>query len=117
MTLDTVTTVAIGRNGPDGPMNEHHWNLFQSSVRIACERFGTVVACTTGQAVGSDDDREGQPEETAIVVVINVTDEATLRSRIAYFLRTFDQTSACFATDRAHEPVFNTETGARPVSA
>lgn len=116
ITLDSVLTVAIGRNGQDGqPMNTGQWLAFQARVRLCLEHHGaTVVAHTVGGGVGSDGVNDGADEESTVFVAINPVDLLGLRHDLAQTLRAFDQHSACFAFDLAHEPVFATSDGFRP---
>ncbi len=114
MILDTVLTVAIGRNLPNGtPLSDGMWRAFRADVRELSEQYGTVVAATIGYAVGSDGVNDGATEETAVFVVINVRNVARLRQLVAYTLDTFGMSSACFAFDGAHEPCFPTDNGFR----
>jgi hypothetical protein len=118
ITLDSVLTVAIGRNGQAGdPLPDHAWDLFQREVASSLlATGGTIVAHTTGGGLGSDGVNNGQEEESCVFVVINVGDPDRVRRLVAWDLGHFDQSSACFAFDLAHEPVFATPSGFRPAS-
>jgi hypothetical protein len=118
ITLDSVLTVAIGRNGQDGqPMTTADWLLFQHNVAAELvSAGGTIVAHTVGGGLGSDGVNEGSEEESAVFVAINVEDLNGARRNVAQWLREFGQSSACFAFDMAHEPVFATPSGFRPAS-
>lgn len=118
ITLDSVLTVAIGRNGQDGtPMRTSDWLLFQAKVAGALVHAGgTIVAHTVGGGLGSDGVNEGSEEESAVFVAINVKDLNGARRGLAGVLRGFGQSSAAFAFDMAHEPVFPTADGFRPES-
>lgn len=114
--LDTVLTVAVGRNGPDGkPMSSWRWSNFRSNVRTVLSAYGTVVAETTGGGVGSDGVNDGEEEESAVFVAINVHSLDAVRSLLARLLHNYGQSSACFAYDDVHEPCFPTLNGYRPV--
>lgn len=117
VTLDAVLTVAIGRNGADGtPMSDHDWELFQRSVKCTLNVYGTVVChALSVSAVGSDGLNDGQDEESAVFIAVNVDDEELVRKLIGQKLARFEQTSACFSVDHYHEPVFaGTTDGYRP---
>lgn len=114
--LDSVLTIAIGRNNSNGqPLNDARWEEFQDSIKqlFTIDRTGIVVAHTTGGGVGSDGVNEMASEESAVFVAINVNDATTMRQRLARVLKHYGQSSACFALDLAHEPVFTTENGYR----
>lgn len=114
---DTVITVAIGAETPNGTLLPNDLKAAAKAVRLAIEAVGgTVVAMTYGEGVASDDDRLGTPEATAVVLAINTNPDLGeyLRFRIADILRAFEMTSACYAVDSRHEPVFNTSDGSRP---
>lgn len=116
MILDTVLTVAIGRNDATGTaMYPGEWARFRRDVRTLCDRSATVVAETVGTAIGSDGPNDGTPEETAVYVMINPTGDfdTSFRAALADVLATYSTTSACFAIDRTHEPVFATTDGWR----
>ena len=115
--LDTVLTVAIGRNLADGtPMDDERWSLFQWSVRHLLDAHGTVVChALSVAAVGSDGVNDGAEEDSAVFIVVNPADEQLLRRRLGDELTGFGQTSACFSVDHFHEPVFaGTTDGYRP---
>lgn len=116
ITLDSVLTVAIGRNQQDGtPLADTDWNTFQRVVGITLERHGgIVVAHTHGGGIGSDGGNAGVLEESAVFVAINIDDLLGARRDLAPVLKAFGQSSACFAFDMAHEPVFATTDGFRP---
>lgn len=115
MQLDSVLTVAIGRNGSDGtPMNFIDWELFQTEVQNTVNERATLVY--TGQseaAIGSDGNNDGQEEDSFAIIAINVNNTNDLRWELARILKKFGQGSACFSYDSAHEPVFATDTGWR----
>lgn len=115
ITLDSVLTVAIGRNGSDGtPMDDLFWESFQSKVAAELvSAGGTIVAHTTGGGQGSDGVNDGEDEESCVFVAINVRALDGARQGIAGELRAFGQSSAAFAFDMAHEPVFATPDGFR----
>lgn len=115
--LDSVLTVAIGRNCSDGSaLWDDDWSSFQERVKVLLSEYGTVVAAAVGHGVGSDGVNDSQAEETAVFVVVNAYKFLTsgLRPMLAALLREYGQTSACFAYDLYHEPVFNTVDGGRP---
>lgn len=120
VTLDTVLTVAVGRNGADGaPMSGSDWEIFRSNLRtvLSDSDTGGLVVCEalSVQAVGSDGVNEGADEESAVFIVVNPADEATVRLAVRDELQLFGQTSACFSVDHLHEPVFaGTRDGYRP---
>lgn len=118
ITLDSVLTVAIGRNQADGtPMNTGQWLAFQHEVAASLlATGGTIVAHTLGGGLGSDGVNADQEEESCVFVVINVGRLDEVRRLVAMDLDRFDQSSACFAFDTAHEPVFATADGFRPSS-
>lgn len=117
-TLDTVVTVAIGAETPNGTILPRDMVAAAAMVKTALQAAGaTIVATTHGQGVASDDDRLGTPEPTAVIVAINPDPDriGLMRYRIADVLRAFDMTSACCAIDGAHEPVWAaTLDGSRP---
>jgi hypothetical protein len=116
--LDTVLTVAIGRNGADGqPMSDPQWSRFQTETASRIQGNGAKVVChaLSVAAVGSDGSNDGQDEESAVFVAINPTDELELRRQLGTLLARFGQSSACFSLDHFHEPVFaGTTDGYRP---
>jgi len=116
MQLDSVLTVAIGRNRSNGdPLDNYLWTEFQGAISAILQEHGTLVAATSGEGVGSDDENEGKPEDTAVFVAINVRNLPQVRRSVAATLQTFGQSSAAFALDTAHEPVFAaTVNGFRP---
>jgi hypothetical protein len=115
MGLDSVLTLAIGRNGADGkPMSEQRWNSFQSEVRNAIIEVGTpVFAGTADNAIGSDGRNDGVQEDSYAIIAINVKEPRTLRAKVAGIIGKYEQGSACFSIDTAHEPVFSTKDGWR----
>lgn len=116
--LDSVLTIAIGRNLSDGtPMTDVHWARFQAQVVDAVDTAGGTIVChaVTDDAVGSDGVNDGEAEQSAVFVVINVRWLGYLRRRLSAILADHGQTSACFAFDMGHEPVFaGTTDGYRP---
>ncbi len=123
--LDSVLTIAIGRitNGlsvvqqvrgpqPAQPLSELQWSLFREEVFTLAEQFGTVVSF--GDVIGVTSDQPDQEEEDSYVLVVINADVAALRPRLAEVLHRYGATSACFAHDADHEPVFDTEDGFRP---
>jgi hypothetical protein len=122
--LDTVITVAIGDVGPAGQLSPGDWLYFQDEVRATLDKYATVVAQTSGQGLRSDDElgpdgnlvTPGHDiEQTAVFVAINPHDiELGFRRDLARILKRYGQTSACFAIDPKHEPVFTTPDGYRP---
>ena len=121
MTNDTVITVAIGRNGPDGtPMADALWSDFRAVVRAdVAYCVDAVVFTGTGTASGSDGTNLHAPEESYAVIGINPHEGMVrmLRIFLADRLVEYRQTSACMAIDGAHEPVWNTADGSRPSGA
>lgn len=112
--LDKVLTLAIGRNTQDGtPLSDYKWRKFQTQARGVLSEYATVVAHTRGRGVGSDDDNNGKPEQSAIIVAINPRDAQKARERLAQLLPEYGQGSAAFSYDEAHEPVFATSDGFR----
>ena len=116
--LDSVLTVAIGRNGLDGtPLAPSAWRDFQEKVAgFLVLAGGTIVAHTTGHGLTSDGDTAGSEEESCVFVAINVEDLDRARKGVARALRKVEQSSACFAFDGAHDPVFPTANGFRPAA-
>lgn len=117
MILDSVLTLAIGRNTRTGrTLSDADWHAFRTDVRtLITAHGGAVVADTFGPGVGSDGVNEWEPEDSCVIVAINVPDpDKALRRAIASVLRRYEASSACFAIDAAHEPVFaDTYTGWR----
>ncbi len=114
MKLDAVTTIAVGELDRNGvPLSVPSWRSLCTDIRLICQTLGTLVAEAQGCGATSDQD-DTYDEATAVFIVINVADLPTLRRAIATRLHAYDLTSACFATDAAHEPVFNTTDGSRP---
>ena len=113
---DRVLTIAIGDATPYGngtvPAPDFR-RAGQSIARSVRQRGGTVYALTQGAGVGSDDDRNGVTERTIIILAGNVRDVAGLRRDVSSVLQSYGMTSACFALDRSHEPVFDTADGSR----
>lgn len=117
MKLDTVTTIAIGEIAVDGlPITLKGWHDLRAWLTRIAEAHGTVVATADGRGVTSDQPDE-QGERTFVVIVINVNDLGSLRENVAYALKRYGLTSACFATDHHHEPAFATDNGFRPAPA
>lgn len=115
MTLDTVTTIAIGDIDASGsPLHPDAWNRVRTAVAARSDAHGTVVATAHGAGITSDQPDE-LSEQTFVVIVINVDDLTSLRESVADALRRYGLSSACFATDHAHEPAFATPNGYRPV--
>jgi hypothetical protein len=112
MTLDKVITIAIGRNNANGPLDDVTWSEFRTQAYEIVGAHAQIVAYTSGSGVGSDDEREGQGEETAVILAVNPT-KPGLRQAIASLLLKYGQSSACFAQDRAHRPVWATKSGNR----
>lgn len=114
MVLDKVLTLAIGRNNSKGEvLPEGKWTEFQQRARAILSEEGLVVAHAIGEAKGSDGVNEGAEEDTAVIVVINPKDAQKARTRLAALLPEYGQSSAAFAYDAEHEPVFPTATGFR----
>lgn len=114
MQLDCVLTLAIGRNyGDNVPLSNRRWNNFQCKLREVVSKQATVVGFSSGNGVGSDEGRNGEEEETAILVAINPKDVTVLRASVAQVIKHYQQSSAAFAIDNAHEPVFATKDGTR----
>lgn len=115
-TLDTVLTIAVGRNGSDGvPMDDHTWDQFQFTVATLVGTFATVVGHGVGDGIGSDGIMDGVGEDSYIVVAVNPSDELALRAHLSDVLGRFGQSSACFSVDHFHEPCFaGTTDGFRP---
>lgn len=117
ITLDTVLTVAIGRNGQDGrPLTDSLWAGFQRQVLDLLKGEGTVVChALSVSAVGSDGVNEGVEEDSAVFIAVNVRNEEVVRATLSNLLGAYGQTSACFAMDHFHEPAFaGTIDGYRP---
>lgn len=116
--LDSVLTIAIGRNLPDGkPMSDDHWAQFQFEVATEIDRSGGTLVCHARSdfAVGSDGANDGAEEESAVFLVVNVARLDALRRELSGVIADYGQTSACFSFDLAHEPVFaGTTDGYRP---
>lgn len=113
MKLDKVITIAIGRDGRNGTLKSSTWLEFIRLTRTTISTHATLVAAATGAGVGSDDDRDGKPEETAVFVAVNPDNVSKLRSELASLLSRYGQSSACFALDTHHEPAWATATGER----
>ena len=114
---DRVTTIALGDLRHDGSRIPAD-GFERIAERVAAEaeaRGGTVYAVTYGEGVGSDGDNDGEAERSAVILVGNLDDVAGLRRHVAEALRASGLTSAAFATDGEHEPVFDTPTGERRV--
>jgi hypothetical protein len=114
--LDSVLTVAIGRNTADGsPLSDADWSDFQAEVARDLGVFGTIVGSASGSGIGSDGVNTGQDEESAIFVALVDCDQlGSCRASLAGLIGRYGQSSACFAYDLAHEPVFPTVDGFRP---
>lgn len=114
MVLDKVLTLAIGRNNSSGKaLPENKWQEFQERAHSVLAKQGYVVAHAVGEAKGSDGVNEGAEEDTAVIVVINPRDAQKARTELAKLLPEYGQSSAAFAYDSSHEPVFPTENGYR----
>jgi hypothetical protein len=111
--LDRVLTIAIGRDGQNGTLSRGKWLSFRRQCKQIAGKYATVVAFTKGAGIGSDDDRDGVPEDSAVLVCINPVDVDQLRQELAHLLPQYGQSSAAFAVDAAHEPVFATNDGRR----
>lgn len=113
---DRVIAIAFGDRDRDGrKVDEYSWRALRPLIRGVVEMCGgTVYAITEGPGVGSDGVNAGEPEGSMIVLAGNVRDVAKLRRYVAALLRDIDSSSACFALDSAHEPVFaHNENGGR----
>jgi hypothetical protein len=114
MVLDKVLTVAIGRNTSAGQaMPRSKWQQFQARAKAALAQEGLVVAHAIGDATGSDGVNEGADEDTAVIVCINPRNVERARQSLATLLPQYGQSSAAFAYDSGHEPVFPTQNGYR----
>lgn len=113
---DRVLTIALGDLLPDGSrLRRSLFYAIAGSIAGAVDDHGgTVYAITYGDGFGSDGVNDGAPEHSAVILAGNVADVAGLRRYVATMLRRSGMTSAACALDYAHEPVFNTPTGARP---
>jgi microsomal dipeptidase-like Zn-dependent dipeptidase len=117
MKLDSVTTIAIGRINADGQnLPRRTWFQACDQLTAIADRYGTIVAKAYGEGLTSDQGPTTYDEDTYVVVLINVADLDALRRHVAMFLRDIGGSSACFATDAEHEPVFPTANGLRPVA-
>jgi hypothetical protein len=117
MELDKVLTVAIGRNNAQNvPMSDSQWDNFILRIGDIMESATTVVFAGYGNAIQSDCLHAGQHEESYAIIGINPTNVRELRADIASLIWSYDQTSAAFALDAAHEPVFDTVGGSRPIA-
>ena len=116
MQLDRVTTIAIGDLDADGVrIADDTFRRSADRIAAAVERHGgTVYAVTFGDGIGSDAGNEGAAERSAVILCGNVVHPEWLRYDVASVLLDMGGSSACFATDAAHEPVFNTIDGRRP---
>ena len=120
--LDTVVTLAIGRNLADGtPMADARWADFQT-LCLEDMRYCTrlVVFSGNGSGLCSDGVHDGTPEESFVVIAINPRNHVyveLLREWIAAHLVEFGQVSAALAIDAHHTPVWATPNGERPVAA
>ena len=112
MKLDQVVTVAIGRmdrNGNNLPLSS--WTDVRDWVKDDCDANkywwgGTIVAEGDIRGVTSDQDTQSH-EDSYVVLVVNVEDVDRLRKEIALSIGAFKLTSACYAVDSTHEPVFS----------
>jgi hypothetical protein len=117
ITLDSVLTVAVGRNQANGkPLSDEAWTQFQTEVALELQLRGTVVGHGTGNGVGTDGLNDGQGEENAIwLALVEVHKLAPLRKALAAIIGRYGQSTAAFSYDLAHEPVFSSTTdGFRP---
>ena len=111
MTLDQILTVAIGTLDSNG-RRIREFVLFERDILDVMELAGyTIVAETHGYGLTSDQPDE-TTEDTSVFVGIN-GDADKARPLVAGVLKTYGASSACFAIDSAHEPVFATEDGYR----
>ena len=113
---DRVLTIAFGDLDRDGrKIDGYSWRALRHLARVGVEMCGgTVYAITEGPGVGSDGVNAGESEGSMIVLAGNVRDVAKLRRYVAALLRDIDASSACFALDSVHEPVFaHNEDGSR----
>ena len=116
--LDSVLTVVIGRNGQDGqPLSDEAWDAFRLATLTMITAYGPVVGSASGSGIGSDGANDGQDEDSAVfIALVDVNSLAALRRALAPILARFGQTTAAFAYDLEHEPVFSTTTdGFRPL--
>ena len=107
--LDTVLTIAIG--GID-----HLWSALDEIEKLVIQHGGQVFGMFEG--FGFTSDTEPRTTETSGVVLVGNVPTVHidgLRRTVAEVLRTYGTTSACFAIDPAHEPVWNTTDGARRI--
>ena len=116
MKLDKVLTIAIGRNDANGePLSGAQWLDFCSRLDEIVAAHGTIVfAGSSDYAIGSDGANDGEQEESYALIAINPEDVRGLREDIASLLWVNRQTSAAFALDSTHEPVWYTIGGDRP---
>jgi len=116
MKLDKVLTIAIGRNDANGiALSDSQWADFTARLDEIVAAHATVVF--TGHsdyAIGSDGANDSEQEESYAIIAINPEDTVGLRADVASLLWVNRQTSACFALDGAHEPVWYTIGGDRP---
>jgi hypothetical protein len=115
VTLDRVTTIAIGDLDANGTrIPDHRFRRAVSRIDfLVTLHGGTVYAVAYGEGVTSDQPEE-QTERSAIILCGNVEDLGSLRKSVSVVLETIGGSSACFATDHAHEPTFaHTEDGFR----
>jgi len=113
---DRVLTIALGDLLPDGSRvpRATFYAIAGEIAGAVDDHGGTVYAITYGDGFGSDGANDGVPEHSAVILAGNVADVAGLRRYVATHLRRSGMTSAACAMDYAHEPVFNTPSGARP---
>lgn len=114
---DVVVTVAIGAETESGMLTDAELSAASYEIKRALKDSGAVVvAHTFGEGLASDGDRLGTVERTAVLLAVNPIPNRVdaLRLHIAQTLRTFGMSSACFAVDGYHEPVFDTRNGDRP---
>ena len=107
-THDRVLTIAIGDRLPDGTtLPRDKFRAAADSIAIATtHRGGEVFAITEGRGVGSDGDNLGAVETSALIRAGNVRDVQGLRRDVGSVLQSWGMTSAAFAIDRTHSPVW-----------
>lgn len=112
--LDRILTIAIGDIRADGrPLSDELWLFFQDAILDAL-KGADVVAHATGYGVTSDQGTETAEQTAVFVAVCNEVAIDPIRRQVARVLRRFEASSACFAVDHRHEPVFPTHDGYRP---
>ncbi len=105
---DKVVTIAIGRNyGKNKSLTRGQWSGFKSKTKNLLNSHAQIVAATHGRGIGSDNEQNGKPENTFVLVAVNPVKIKQFQTQFKNLLSHYHQTSAAFAIDKKHKPIFS----------